>query len=155
MYHSRHRFAWMLDSFFFSRCNARAYLLAHDNMWTHPRIFCSQLLEPSSVLDFLVRFTTVNVLIWSWQLSTDLNLPHGCSHLLRICLCEIKCIRSFHFACCPCFIYILSLSQNKSTSKVVLSQTFLGLTEFIKKRTSVYDTKFLFLLLDTSWNIIS
>jgi hypothetical protein len=44
--------------------------------------------------------------------------------------------------------YIYSLSQNKSTSKVVLSQTFLGLTEFIKKSTSVYDTKFL--LLDTS-----
>jgi hypothetical protein len=44
---------------------------------------------------------------------------------------------------------------NKSITRVVLNQTFLRLTEFIKKSTNIYDTKLLLLLLDTLQDIFS
>jgi len=38
-------------------------------------------------------------------------------------------------------LYVLPPSQNKSISRVVLSQTILGLTKFIEKGTNIYETK--------------
>jgi hypothetical protein len=43
---------------------------------------------------------------------------------------------------------VLSPSQNKSTSRVILSHTYLSLTRFIEKSTNIYDTKLV--SLDTS-----
>jgi hypothetical protein len=48
----------------------------------------------------------------------------------------------FHlFQCIFSILVVLPPSENKSTFKAVIIQTFLGLAEFVEKSTNVFDIK--------------